>query len=143
ADPRVYYDSATGRFFLTVTVLTLDQNENFVAPSTLYVAVSQTSDPTAAWTVLALDVTNDGGPFSPCPCFGDQPLLGADAHGFYISTNAFNIATRSFAGGNMYAMSKAVLESATSGPITAVRFGNLTEAEAPFAFSIQPATTAP
>jgi hypothetical protein len=143
ADPRVYYDSATSRFFLTVTVLTLDQNENFVAPSTVYVAVSQTSDPTGAWTVLALDVTNDGGPFSPCPCFGDQPLLGADANGFYISTNAFNIATRSFAGGNIYAMSKAALESATSGPITAVRFGNLTEAEAPFAFSIQPATTAP
>lgn len=142
-DPRVYYDTATGRFFLVSLVLGLDQQEKFVPPAVQYIAVSQTSDPAGLWTILALDVTDDGGPFSPCPCFGDQPLIGADANGFYISDNAYNIVARSFAGANMYAMSKAALELATPGNVTAMRFGPLTEAGFPFAFSVQPATTAP
>ena len=110
-------------------------------PGIQYIAVSQTSDPTGAWTILSLDVTNDGGPFAACPCFGDQPLIGADANGFYISDNAYSFATFGFAGANMYAMSKGALESASS--VTAYRFGPLTAAGYPFAFSIQPASTAP
>ncbi len=144
SDPRVYFDAPTGRFFLTV--LTFGQNPAtgaFQPPSVIYIAVSQTSDPTQGWNILALDVTNDGGAFASCPCFGDQPLLGADANGFYVSTNAFSLSTFNFSGANIYAMSKTALEAAASGPITAVRFGDLQEAGMPFAFSIQPATTPP
>jgi hypothetical protein len=114
-----------------------------ITPVKIYIAVSQTSDPTGNWTILNLDVTNDGGAFAACPCFGDQPLIGADANGFYISTNAFSLATLSFSGANMYALSKSALESASAGAITAIRFANLTEAGAPFAFSVQPATVPP
>ena len=144
ADPRVYFDNDTGRFFLTLLTIGLDVNGNFAPPSIVYVAVSQTSDPTANWTILSLDVTNDGGAFSSCPCFGDQPLIGADANGFYISTNGFNISTERFSGANIYAMSKTALESASGGAApTVIRLSDLTEAGLPFAFTVQPASTAP
>jgi hypothetical protein len=143
-DPKVYYDSTTGRFFLTSLVFTVDSSTgNLITPVNIYIAVSQTSDPTGNWTILTLDVTNDGGSFAACPCFGDQPLIGADANGFYITTNGFSLSTFNFSGANIYAMSKTALETATSGAITAVKFSNPTEAGMPFAFSIQPATVPP
>jgi hypothetical protein len=143
-DPRVYFDSSTRRFFLTSLVFSVDPGTgNLVTPVKIYIAVSQTSDPTANWTILTLDVTKDGGPFGACPCFGDQPLIGADANGFYISTNAFTLSSFTFSGANIYAMSKATLESASSGAITAVKFSNLTEAGLPFAFSVEPSTVPP
>ena len=68
---------------------------------------------------------------------------GADANGFYVSTNAFSLSTFRFSGANIYAFSKTALESASAGAITGVHFSNLTEAGMPFAFSIQPATVPP
>lgn len=143
-DPRVYYDAPTQRFFLTALVLSQESDTGaLIPPVNVYFAVSQTNDPTGNWTILTLDVTNDGGPFAACPCFGDQPLIGADANGFYVSTNAFSLSTFSFSGANIYAFSKTALEAASAGAITGVRFSNLTEAGMPFAFSIQPATVPP
>ncbi len=143
-DPRVYYDASTQRFFLTSLILNQDPSTGALLPSAqIYIAVSQTADPTGNWTILTLDITNDGGAFAACPCFGDQPLMGADANGFYVSTNAFSLSTFGFSGANIYAMSKTALEAASAGAITAIRFGNLTEAGVPFAFSIQPATVPP
>jgi hypothetical protein len=87
-------------------------------------------------------VTNDGGQFGPCPCFGDQPLIGTDANGFYINTNAFTIIPFGrFRGTQIYAMSKAALAAGALPPV--VRLSGLTEAGMPFAFTIQPATTPP
>jgi len=143
-DPRVYYDAPTQRFFLTALVLSQKSDTGaLIPPVNVYIAVSQTNDPTGNWTILTLDVTNDGGPFAACPCFGDQPLIGADANGFYVSTNAFSLSTFNFSGANIYAFSKTALEAASAGAITGVRFSNLTEAGMPFAFSIQPATVPP
>jgi hypothetical protein len=143
-DPKVYFDAPTQHFFLTSLVLSLDPaHGNLIVPARIFIAVSQTADPTGSWTILALDVTNDGGPFAACPCFGDQPLIGADANNFYISTNAFTIPAEQFSGANIYGISKAVLESASAGSITATRFSDLKEAGEPFAFSIQPATVPP
>jgi hypothetical protein len=143
-DPRVYYDASTQRFFLTALVLNQKSDTGaLITPVNVYIAVSATNDPTGNWTILNLDVTNDGGPFAACPCFGDQPLIGADANGFYVSTNAFSLSTFSFSGANIYTFSKTALEAASAGAITGVRFSNLTEAGMPFAFSIQPATVPP
>ena len=58
----------------------------------LDIAVSQTSNPTGAWNIYRLDVTNDGtntGGVNPGPYLGDYPHIGADANGFYITTNAY------------------------------------------------------
>ena len=93
-DPRCLYDEGTGRFFATVTEYDTDPATSAVAgPSSLLIAVSNSSNPTGSWTIYSLDTTNDGLDGTPshpdCPCFGDQPLIGTDTHGFYISTNEF------------------------------------------------------
>ena len=48
-----------------------------------------------------------------CPCFGDQPLLGADKYGIYITTNEFSILGPEFNGAQMYAISKSALFGGT------------------------------
>jgi len=66
------------------------------------IAVSTTGIPTGSFVVYSLDTTNDGSDFltGDCPCLGDQPLLGADANGLYLSTNAFG--QQSFEGAQLY-----------------------------------------
>jgi hypothetical protein len=94
--------------------------------------------------LYALDTTNGAGalPNHPrCPCFGDQPLIGADANGFYVSTNEFPIFAPGFNGAQVYAISKAALVSGAASPPIVV-FDGLPLAEGP-AYSLQPATVPP
>ena len=85
------------------------------------ITVSVTDDPTGQWNTYAIDVTNDGQP-GTCPCLGDQPLLGTDANGVYITTNSYTYAavfaggadcspdaSGCFNGAQVYAISKAAL----------------------------------
>jgi hypothetical protein len=138
SDPRCYYDQPTQRWFVSVTNV-IDSSTN---RSNLYLAVSQTSDPTQAFTVYSIDTTDDGLDGTPndpnCPCFGDQPLLGADAFGIYLTTNEFPLFTGGFNGAQIYALSKTDLESGTAS--TLVHIGNLSLAEGT-AYSVQPATS--
>lgn len=142
SDPKAYYDTDTQRWF--VTMLEIDQDAatgDFLGHSAVFIAVSQSADPTGAWHLYSLDTTNAGDPVNHpgCPCLGDQPLIGADKYGFYVTTNEFPLFTSGFNGAQVYAMSKAGLESGTLG--TAVAFGKLPLAEGP-AYSLQPAITA-
>jgi hypothetical protein len=145
SDPRVYYDWATGRFFLTeLAIGQVPATGNFDGTSALLIAVSQTNNPTGLWNVFRIDTTADGiAAFGACPCFGDQPLIGADANGFYITTNAFSIATFGFRGAQVYAISKAALERGSGGTIAARRFAPLLQADDTVAYTIQPATVPP
>jgi hypothetical protein len=142
SDPRCYYDRPTQRWFVSITnVLDLTTNR-----SNLYLAVSQTSDPRQGFTVYSIDTTDDGLDGTPAdpgcttdsPCFGDQPLLGADAFGIYLSTNEFGVFSDVFNGAQIYALSKKELEAGTLG--TMVHIGNLPLAEGT-AYSVQPATS--
>src|SRR6266550_3004036 len=49
-----------------------------------------------------------------CPCFGDQPLLGIDANGVYITTNEFPINGPGFNGAQIYAIQKSALIAGTT-----------------------------
>ncbi|MGE5333205.1 MAG: hypothetical protein ACM3N4_00765 [Nitrososphaerota archaeon] len=148
SDPKCYYDTGTNRFFLTV--LELDAAPS-VRAHTL-IAVSQTSDPTGTWTDFSIDATDDGlngTPSNPnCPCFGDQPLIGADAYGFYISTNEFPSFVAGFNGAQVYAISKWGLASAASHgsstlpPVVHINVGTIpTPDTGGIWYSLQPATT--
>src|SRR5205823_3460884 len=89
----------------------------------LDIAVSATADPTGAWNIYRLPVQDDGTQgtpdhgciqgkdpnFVPGPCFGDYPHIGADASGFYITTNEFSLFGPGFHGAQIYAFSKAQL----------------------------------
>lgn len=113
-DPSCLYDAATQRFF--VVALTLETNSTsgaFTLANHLDIAVSQTSNPTGAWNIYKLDVTGDGSnnpdARNACPCLGDYPHIGADANGFYVTTNAYPWNGNGFNGAQIYAFSKAQL----------------------------------
>lgn len=145
SDPKAYFDADTGHFFLTEVEIDRNPATGAFGPgSSIFIAVSQTNDPTGSWNIFQLDVTTDGDSiFGSCPCFGDQPLIGADNFGFYINTNAFSLSTLRFRGTQLYAISKHALATGTPPSVTAVRFHNLIlDSTFPF-FSIQPATAPP
>lgn len=135
SDPKCYFDTDTQRWFLTI----LQEDPAPSVRAHTLIAVSQTSDPTGAWYRYSIDATDDGLDGTPshpgCPCFGDQPLMGADAYGFYVSTNEFG---QGFNGSQIYAMSKTALEAGQTP--TVVQFASPPLAEGP-GYSIQPATS--
>jgi len=135
SDPRCYYDQSSGHWFITLTdyfevgYITGGLGRTFVL-----IAVSDGPNLFGSFNLYAIDTTDDGLDGTPADpgclqvafegCFGDQPLLGADNYGFYVSTNEFGFVTPYFNGAQIYAISKADLESGTSP--TFVHFGNLT-----------------
>ena len=152
SDPKCFFDPATHRWFLTVLEIDTDPATGaFSGQSHELIAVSQTSDPTGNWRVFSINTTDDGSNGTPnhagCPCLGDQPLIGADANGFYITTNEFPLFTNGFNGAQVYALSKQALVEAAANPnigfSPAVVAIDASQALVPFgglSFSIQPAT---
>jgi len=111
-DPSCLYDAATQRFFVVVLTLETRSTGSFTLVNHIDIAVSQTSNPTGLWTIYRNDVTNDGtntGGANPGPYLGDYPHIGADANGFYVTTNAYPWLSNGFAGAQIYAYSKAQL----------------------------------
>jgi hypothetical protein len=95
-DPTCLFDVATQRFFVVVLTLETKPSGAFTHVNHLDIAVSKTADPTGTWNIYRIDVTNDGSnpdPSNACPCLGDYPHIGADANGFYVTTNAYPWAT--------------------------------------------------
>ena len=113
-DPSCIYDAATQRFFVVVLTLETLPSGAFTQQNHIDIAVSQTANPTGGWNIYRLDVTNDGtntGGVNPGPYLGDYPHIGADANGFYVTTNAYPWCCNGFAGAQVYALSKAQLAS--------------------------------
>ncbi len=147
SDPKCYYDPATERFFMTELELGTDPATGaFTGDSFTDIAVSRTSTPTTSssgWYVYQLNVRNDGTQGTPshtgCPCLGDQPLIGADRNGFYVTTNEFPIDGAGFNGAQIYAFDKVAL---TNGDMRVQRIesNGLPLAEGT-AYSVQPATS--
>jgi len=111
SDPRCAYDASTNRFFMTLVEFARDPKTGaFEAPSSIRIATSNDGTPSTSpsdWTFTTIDTTNLSHP--NCPCFGDQPLLGVDANGVYISTNEFPINGPGFNGAQIYAVQKSAL----------------------------------
>ena len=112
-DPSCLFDAQTQRFFVVVLTLEVVPTTGaFTTVNHLDTAVSKTADPTGGWNIYRTDVTNDGtntGGQNPGPYLGDYPHIGADANGFYITTNAYPWNANGFAGAQIYAFSKAQL----------------------------------
>jgi hypothetical protein len=137
-DPSCLFDVPTQRWFHVV--LTLDRagitTQSLSGTNHLDIAVSATADPTGAWNIYRLPVQDDGTQGTPdhqCqmrvagklvhgPCLGDYPHIGADANGFYITTNEFYVFSPGFfTGAQIYAFSKAQL-AAGAGTVNVVQF---------------------
>jgi hypothetical protein len=117
-DPSCLYDAATQRFFVVVLTLeTVPTTGAFTTVNHLDIAVSQTSNPAGSWNIYCVNVTNDGsniGGTNPGPYLGDYPHIGADANGFYITTNAYPWCCNGFSGAQIYALPKAQLAAGAS-----------------------------
>ncbi len=142
SDPKCYYDTMTRRFFLTL----LQIDPGLSIRSHTLIAVSATSNPTGSWRFFRFDTTDDGlfgTPSHPgCAtvgCFGDQPLIGADAYGFYITTNEFSNDGAAFNMAQVYALSKSALAAGLVPPAM-VHFDNIPLAEG-YSYTLQPATS--
>jgi len=132
-DPSCLFDQTTHRF--VNVVLTLEvvpsgaDRGRFIGPNHLDIAVSNTSDPTGAWTIYRLPVQDDGTQGTPdhhCvpaggtppafrtnpnACIGDYPHIGADANGLYVETNEYDLFGNGYHGSQIYAISNAQLAS--------------------------------
>jgi hypothetical protein len=140
-DPSCYFDVATKRWFHVVLTLEVQptgpQAGAFLGPNHLDIAVSQTPSPLGKWTIYApLPVQDDGtlgggpnhhcspGPTNPVQtnpnaCIGDYPHIGADANGFYITTNEYTFfGPEITAVAQIYAFSKRALAAGHTAPVT-------------------------
>ena len=138
-DPRAYYDADGGHWFITEALIDAADLKTYVL-----VAVSQTSDPIGSYNVYSVDSTEAG--LSGCPCLGDQPLIGADANGFYIDTNEFNFVQffhgiPAFVATKIVALDKAALEAGAA-TINERDFVVMPTATRLF-YSLEPATVPP
>ena len=147
-DPSCYYDPDTQRWFLVV--LTLDRvgtTSSLAGTNHLDIAVSTTSSPLGSFNIYKLPAQDDGTQGTPnhgCaggPCFGDFPHIGADANGFYITTNEFNFFANGFHGSQIYAVSKQALASG-SASVSVTQFDTVGLApDGNPGFTVWPATT--
>jgi hypothetical protein len=112
-DPSCLYDAPTQRWFVAVLTLEVVPTTGaFTTVNHIDIAVSQTANPTGPWNIYRIDVTGDGSVGTnggPCPCLGDYPHIGADAYGFYVTTNAYPWGPGNFDGAQIYAFSKSQL----------------------------------
>jgi hypothetical protein len=126
-DPSCLFDAQTQRWFNVVLTLEQKPGGGFTGPNHLDVAVSQTANPTGAWTVYRIPVQDDGTQGTPdhgCSgttagtghgaCIGDYPHIGADDNGFYVTTNEYSLVGPEFHGAQIYAFSKAALAAGSA-----------------------------
>jgi hypothetical protein len=162
-DPSCIYDQTTGHFIhvvLTLEVVPSGANRGrFIGPNHLDVAVSNTSDPTGAWTIYRIPVQDDGTAGTPdhhCSpaatpppafrtnpraCIGDYPHIGADRNGIYLETNEYDFFGDAYHGSQIYAISNAQLASlAASIAVTQFDTAHLGPSGKP-GFTIWPAQT--
>lgn len=82
-DPKVAYDELAGSDILHGRFIVTDLELNFAIQEThLLMAVSASSDPTGAWEMHRIDVSEPGN-------LADFPQLGWDADGIYVTLNMF------------------------------------------------------
>jgi hypothetical protein len=136
SDPKCYFDPDTSRWFHTVLEADVDPASGaLTGGANTLLSVSQTADPFGPYTVYAIDASH-----ADCTlCIGDQPLLGADANGVYISTAEYDLAppegSPGFFGAQIYALDKHALASGETPQV--VHFETGTQ----FTGTVQPATS--
>jgi hypothetical protein len=149
-DPQCYYDPDNNRFVVDITTLDVDANGDYNGKNTIDVAVSNTGDPTGAWTIYHVPAQNDGTDGTPnhgCtldgttpgPCFQDYPHIGGDKNGVFITTNEYDLFGPNFNAAQIFAFSKAQLAAHPSS-INVTLVENLNVDGSP-GFTVWPATS--
>ena len=144
--PRAQFTELARRPSLTLEV---DPNTGaFLGPNHLDLAVSTTANPTGAFVIYRLPVQDDGTQGTPnhhCDsgaCLGDYPHIGADANGFYITTNEYGLFAPGlgFHAAQIYAFSKSAL-AANNAIVTVTQFDTIGTVRGNPGFTVWPAET--
>jgi hypothetical protein len=133
-DPSCVFDHGSGRFYLSVLTIEVDPvTGNFLGPNHLDLAVSRSANPTGGWNIYRLPVQDDGTQGTPlhpdCPCVGDYPHIGSDAHAIFLTTNEYPFGTgpgvfgNNFNGAQIYAFDKQALAGGANS-VQLVQFQN-------------------
>ena len=94
SDPKIFYDSSSGRWFSSITD---------VSASTVKVAVSDTSDAVGNFCIYTLQ--------GPSYTILDQPIIGASDDKFVISVNDFSEFTQQFQYSQYWVLNKSDMTS--------------------------------
>jgi hypothetical protein len=141
SDMRVFFDQDSSRWLVLQRAQDEDALGNLLSSSHIYLAVSQTSDPTGAYNIYIMDTSDVSNP--GCPCLDDYPQIGADHYGFYISADEYSIQNPNnpaFNDAKVLAISKADL---AGGNPTPKAFSFIVPFFTGYEFAIQPASTPP
>jgi hypothetical protein len=144
-DPSCQFDQQVRRWFVVATEWDRDPQSGAIIGSHLFLAVSKTADATGDYAIFAVDTTAGDPTDQGCPCFDDFPTIGADAHGFFVTTNRVALTEERFNGAQVYAVAKRGLAAAAAGsgpPPVLVSFDAGSVGGAPAAV-IHPAITPP
>jgi hypothetical protein len=144
-DPSCQFDQQVRRWFVVAIETEVDLVSGTLIGSHLFLAVSKTADATGDYAVFVVNTTAGDPTDQGCPCFDDFPQIGADAHGFFISTNRVSPSTGRFNGAQVYAAAKRGLAAAAAGsgpPPLLVSFDAGSVGGAP-ALVVHPAITPP
>jgi hypothetical protein len=147
ADPSCYFDPTTRRWFHVILTLDVDPVSGaFLGTNHIDIAVSRTSDPTGQWAIYRLPVQDDGTQGTPdhdCeggPCLGDYPQIGADAFGFYITTNEYPFFADGFHAAQLYAFNKFAL-AANAANVNVTQFDTVGAVAGNPGFTLRAATS--
>ena len=144
-DPVCNYDPENHRFTVAITTLLVDENGDYTGGNNIDLAVSNTGNPTATWTVYHVPAQNngtDGTPNHHCDlgyCFQDYPHIGGDANGIYVTSNEYSTFGDSYSGAQIFAFSKQELKNHPAS-ITMTLVENLSVKGIP-GFTVWPATS--
>lgn len=123
SDPKCWFDPQTHRWFHSAVVYGFDPKTGALRPpSFTALAVSSSGDPLGAYHLYRIPSLDIGQP--NCPCLGDQPLLGGDQYGLYISTAEYSMGPAKSNFAEIDAMSKQSLIA--GGSLRVVHLRNLT-----------------
>ncbi|HUY28161.1 MAG TPA: hypothetical protein VMV27_12145 [Candidatus Binataceae bacterium] len=110
SDPRIRYDTQSGRWFISILSLD-DSTVSGSHNSYLNLAISETSDPTGAFSLYQYETAGS---------LGDQPGLGISNDKIAISANAFscspNCGSGAFIGNEVLVIDKSDLVNADASP---------------------------
>ena len=137
SDPRVYYDSSSGRWFATILEYQFNADGTRVTESHVDLATSASSDPRGSWRIFRIPTSNPN--HVNCPCLADYPILGFDHDNVYVTTSEFTSDLNDYNGPQVYAISKQQLVNGARHP-NYVWFENLAVG-GQLASHVQPAQT--
>jgi hypothetical protein len=108
-DPRAFYDPVGQRFWVAALQLEGAFGLNSCPEkSTLWVAVSKTSDPRGAWSVYAFNMRHG------TTNAADFAQIGLDAQAFYFGANMFDVGGIAFQYDEVFAADKSAMQAGTA-----------------------------